>query len=404
MLNDNILSGIRVLEWAEGVSASYCSKLLADLGAEVIKVESLTGRDSTGQRGPFSREKNHSDDGGLFLLLNANKKGITLDPAQPMGRELFVQVIKKMDCFVEDRPAGELDKIGLSPSILLDAQPRLVITSITPFGQTGPYSHYRAYPLNTYHAGGSGYVLPFEDDYPEREPIRGWRHSGEIEGGITASLATLTAVFYAMVTGEGQRIDISKQEALMNLERMDLGRYPNDGELLMRAKRPFRIGGKFHCRDGYVVVLPVQENQWQGLVRFMGNPEWAKEEKYRDEFTRAEHAEEIHGRISEFLASISKEEAYHNGQANGVPISPIFDVSELLGSPQLRTRGFFVPMKHPQLGTLTLPSLPFVFPEGQREGYAPAPRLGQDNERVFCGLLGLPMDKLDELRKKGVVG
>lgn len=115
MLNDDILSGIRVLEWAEGVSASYCSKLLADLGAEVIKVESLTGRDSTRQRGPFSREKNHPDNGGLFLWLNANKKGITLDPTQPMGRELFVQVTKKMDCFVEDRPAGELDKIGLSP-------------------------------------------------------------------------------------------------------------------------------------------------------------------------------------------------------------------------------------------------------------------------------------------------
>jgi crotonobetainyl-CoA:carnitine CoA-transferase CaiB-like acyl-CoA transferase len=370
----------------------------------VIKVESLTGRDSTRQRGPFPRERNYPDDGGLFLLLNANKRGITLDPTQPMGRELFVQLIKKMDSLVEDRPVGELDKIGLSPSTLLDAQPRLVITSITPFGQTGPYSHYRAYPLNTYHAGGSGYVLPFEDDYPEREPIRGWRHSGEIESGVTASLATLTAVFYAMVTGEGQQIDISKQEALMNLERMDLGRYPNDGELLMRAKRPFRIGGKFRCRDGYMVILPVQENQWQGLVRFMGNPEWAKEEKYRDEFTRAEHAEEIHGRISEFLTSISKEEAYHNGQANGVPISPIFDVSELLGSLQLRTRGFFVPMKHPQLGTLTLPSLPFVFPEGKREGYASAPRLGQDNERVFCGLLGLPVDKLNELRKKGVVG
>lgn len=403
MLSSQVLSGIRVLEWGEGVCAPYCSKLLADLGAEVIKMEPPSGGDPARQRGPFSSEKQHSDEGGLLLLLNAGKKGITLDPYHPDGREIFIRLIGETDCFIEDRPPGELQRIDLSPSTLLDIRPSLVITSIAPFGQTGPYAHYKAYPLNTYHAGGSGYILPFEDDHPERPPIRGWRHSGEMESGVVASLATLAAVFYAKITGEGQHIDVSKQEALMNLERMDLGRYPNDGEFLSRAKRPYRMGGKFRCRDGYVVILPVQENQWEGLVRLLGNPEWASEEMCRDEFTRSEHAEEIQGRIAEMLSSMYKEDLYHRGQACGVPISPIHDVSELLGSSQLKERGFFVPMDHPKLGTLAVPSLPYVFREGKRERYEPAPQLGQHNEQVFCGLLGLARGDLDELRKKGVV-
>ena len=401
MLSKEILSGLRVLEWTEGVAGPYCAKVLSDLGAEVIKIESPGGGDPARQRGFYSSEMENTDEGGLFLLMNSNKKGITLDPSSFPDRDLFLRLIRKVDCLIEDRPPGEMEKMGLGPSVLLDIQPRLVITSITPFGQSGPYSNYKAYPLNTFHGGGSGYRIPFDDDHPEKPPIRVWRHCGEIESGTTGALATLAAVFNVMKTGEGQHIDISKQEALMNLERMDLGRYPNEALFLSRFVRPYRLGGKFRCLDGYVVIIPVQEHQWKALVRLLGDPEWAGDEMCRDEFTRGEHYDKIQGRISEIIASMSKEDLYHKGQGYGVPISPIYKVSELRTSEQLKSRGFFVPMEHPRLGTLLLPSLPYVLQEGERREYKPAPKLGQDNENVFCGLLGLTKTEFGEFRRNG---
>ncbi|MEM2983388.1 MAG: CoA transferase, partial [Candidatus Bathyarchaeia archaeon] len=379
--------------------------ILADLGAEVIKVESPSGGDPSRRRGPFSDGNRHdrSRQGGLFLLMNANKKGITLNPFVPMGREIFIRLVKEVDCLIEDRPPGEMDSVGLDISVILDANPSIVITSITPFGQDGPYSHYKAYPLNTFHGGGSGYCLPFEDDNVEKPPVRIWRNAGEIESGATAAIATLAGIFYSMITGEGQRIDISKQEALMNLERMELGRYPNDGELISRTRRPYRMGGRFSCRDGYVVIIPVQENQWQGLVKILGNPEWASDDMCRDEFTRAEHSVEIHRRIQEALISMDKEELYRLSQVHGVPMTPIFDVAELLSSEQLKERGFFAPLNHPDIGPILIPTPPYVFREGERREYNPAPLPGQDNEEVYCGLLGLSKEDLHELKERGIV-
>jgi crotonobetainyl-CoA:carnitine CoA-transferase CaiB-like acyl-CoA transferase len=405
MLNREILSGIRILEWGEGVCAPYCAKILSDLGADVIKIESPLNGDCSRRRGPFINREDgvYPNQGGLFLLMNTNKKGITLNPSHPQGRELFIHLVKEMDCLIEDRPPGEMKIIGLDPSVLLEVNPSLVITSITPFGQSGPYSHYKAYPLNTFHGGGSGYCLPFEDDNVDKPPVRLWRHACEIECGATAALATLSGIFYSMITGEGQHIDISKQEALMNLERMDLGRFPNDGELISRARRPYRMGGRFPCKNGYVVILPVQENQWQGLIRILGNPPWASDEICKDEFTRAEHSEEIHSKIREIILSMEKEELYRLGQIHGVPISPIFDVAELLMSEQLSLRGFFAPVGHPELGQILLPTLPYLFAEGMKVEYEPPPGLGQDNEEVFCGLLGLSKEELEELKREGIV-
>ena len=403
MLNGEILSGIRVLEWANGISAGFCSKFLADLGAEVIKVESPSTGDPTKMRAPFSTRKRTQEERELFFLMNNNKKGITLDPYGSTGREMFLRLIEKADCLVEDLSPGELQKAGFAPSALLDVRPGLVITSITPFGQTGPHSHYKAYPLNVFHGGGSDFSLPFEDDHPERPPVRVWRHSGEMESGLTASLATLAAVFFSMTTGQGQHIDISRQETLMNIERMDLGRYPNDGEVLSRGKDPYRMGGMFQCKDGFVIIIPVQDNQWNGFMHFLGEPDWADDEMCRDEFTRSEHFEEIRKKIAEAVLSMKKDEIYHRGQAYGVPVSPVFDVSELLDSPQLQARDFFSPVEHQELGTIMLPSLPYVFRDAGKQKYRPAPTLGRDNNEIFSDLLGLSMEELDELRQKGVI-
>jgi crotonobetainyl-CoA:carnitine CoA-transferase CaiB-like acyl-CoA transferase len=400
MLNGNILSGIRVIEWAEGISASYCTKLLADLGAEVIKLENHAVGEPAETCNHTSPQKRPRDDKGLFFLMNNNKKRITLDPCRGTERDVFLRLIEKADCLVEDMPPGEMQKIGFAPADLLNIQPGLVVTSITPFGQTGPYSQYKAYPLNIFHGGGSGFILPLDDEHIERPPIRVWRHSGEIESGLTASLATLTAVFYSMVTGEGQHADVSKQETLMNIERMELGRYPNDGEVVSRTNNPYRMGGKFRCQDGFVIVIPIQDNQWRGFMRFLGNPDWAKDEMCKDEFARAKHSKEIHRRITEIVSSMKKDEIYHRGQACGVPISPIFDMSELLASPQLQARKFFIPVEHPDLGTIMLPSLPYVIKGADNQTYKPASSLGRNNDEIFSDLIKLTGEDINKLWEK----
>jgi crotonobetainyl-CoA:carnitine CoA-transferase CaiB-like acyl-CoA transferase len=180
---------------------------------------------------------------------------------------------------------------------------------------------------------------------------------------------------------------------------MDLGRYPNDGAVVSRANNPYRMGGKFLCEDGYVIILPVQNNQWLGLAHFLGDPDWTQGEMCKDEFARAENAEEIHRRITEIFSTMKKDEVYHRGQAFGVPVSPVADVSEVLASPQLQAREFFVPVEHPDYGTVKLPSLPYVFEDTDKHEYRPAPSVGQDNNEIFSDLLGLTKEEIIELEK-----
>jgi crotonobetainyl-CoA:carnitine CoA-transferase CaiB-like acyl-CoA transferase len=379
------------------VAAPYCGKLLADLGADVLKVEPPIG-DPARRRGPFPDDVPHAERSGLFLYLNTSKRAITLNLETETGREILRKLAARIDVLIEDRAPGELESAGLGRDRLARTNPRLIVISITPFGQTGPYRSYRSHHLNLYHASGHSASLHLPEGGEGRAPPRGGGYLGEYDAGLTAALATLAAVLGRDRGGPGTHVDVSKQEALMCLERVDLGRAINDPESLRRRM----VGGLTRAKDGYFVITPIQNHQWQALVRAMGDPEWSRAEWCQTEAGRMEHRDEIRPRIEEWAAGLTRDEIYHLTQAEGAPTGPIRDVAEVRAWKQTEARGFFAEIDHPEAGAQVYPTAPYQFSRTLRAA-TPAPCLGQHNEEVYCDRLGYSRGELSRLAEAGIV-
>src|SRR5581483_1538589 len=242
---EGALNNLKVVELSERVAGPFCTKVMADLGAEVIKLETPGTGDVARGHGPFPGDTPHPEKSGRFLYLNTNKLGVTLNLRAPAGRELFRQLVKDADVVVETQPPGFLDTLGLGYHNLHEWYPRLIVTSITPFGQTGPYSTYKAYNLNCFHMGVVGYETPF--NYvtdPEREPpLKTGGEQADLLTGWTAATATMCAVFHRDLTGEGQHVDIAEVEAVAHMVRPNFALYsheppagPNRSRFLRRTK------------------------------------------------------------------------------------------------------------------------------------------------------------------------
>jgi CoA:oxalate CoA-transferase len=385
------------------VAGPYCTKLLADLGADVIKIEQPGVGDEARSRGPFLNDIPHSERSGLFFYLNTNKLGITLNLGFAKGRDIFKEIIKKADVLVEDRDPGTLDSIGLGYVVLNGLNPRLVMTSITAFGQSGPYMNYKAYPLNSFHSCGEGYVTPAQNPFPERPPLKQGKYLGEYEVGIHAALATLGALFYQRVTGLGQSIDISKQEALIAMSTAELSFYPNLGVIPTRGTRGYTVGGIMPCKDGFVEICLYSEQDWEGLVKLMGEPEWTKEEEYKDTSSRADHSSEVQQLLTDWLMQHTMEEIYQQGQKLRVPIGAYYTPKDLLNSTHLKSRGFFAEIEHSELGRITCPTAPYRFSKTPWHAERPAPLLGEHNETVYHKRLGYSKEDLAMMKGLGII-
>jgi crotonobetainyl-CoA:carnitine CoA-transferase CaiB-like acyl-CoA transferase len=243
------LSRFRVLEYCQMAAGPYCGKLLAALGAEVVKAEPPAG-DRARHEGPFVEESPHAEKSCLYLYVNAGKLGITLSLESPKGRRIFEQLIESADVLLEDTSPGTLDTLGLGYARLRQINRRLVVTSITPFGQTGPYRDYKAYSINSYHSGGDGYLLQSGAESLSRPPMTAGGHMGDFEAGGSAAVATVAALFASQVTGEGQHVDVSKQEALLALNRDISARTASGEKEETRLTRKYPYGGMVPCKDG----------------------------------------------------------------------------------------------------------------------------------------------------------
>ena len=391
------LSGISVLEFGPGFSGAYCAKLLSDFGAEVIKVELPEGDPARG-RGPFPGNKAHPEKSGLFCLLNTNKYGVTLDCKKTEDRKIFKNLVKKTDVLVQTYQPGELSELGLTYEILEKENPRLIMASITPYGQTGPYRDYRARTLNVCQASGQSSLMPTGE--LDREPVKGARYSDDFDCGQTAALAALGAFLSREKTGRGVHLDISMQEVLMSLGRVDIMRFPNEQGVMRRNLRGVVIGGPMETADGYINLVAIQQNQWDGLMKLMDNPEWSREEICQEEMSRAWNADEINEKIQVWMKKQKREEVYHRGQALGVPLAPMYDAEGVANSRQTAAREFLVEVEHPEIGKLRIPQPSYRFSETPWRFRRPAPRLGEHNRLLAEEKLGL---KLEDSRVKGVI-
>ena len=260
------LTGTRVLEWCEQVAGPFAGKVLAGLGADVIKIEAPLTGDVSRQSGPFPGDLPDSEQSALFLYLNNGKRSITLDPSTSDGRALLLRLIAEWaDVLLEDRPPAVMEAAGLDYAAVSASKPELVVVSVTPFGQRGPYRDFKLYPAQTSHAGGAAYILPDGNHYEDEAtlpPMQWPRFVSDYSVGVLTAGGTMAALRAKQLTGRGQHVDVSKQQAQMHPMRYVLDAYPNEGVIRKRHNAPkppgvvdrTTISGTYECADGWVAL------------------------------------------------------------------------------------------------------------------------------------------------------
>ncbi len=398
---DGALTGIRVVELGQMVSAPYCTKLFADFGADVIKVESPPEGDITRQWGPFPGDVPNPAASGLHQFLNTNKRGVSLDVGTDAGRDLFLRLVAGADVLVENNPPAWMEERGFDYASLSATNPGLVMISITPFGQTGPYRDWKGCDLNAFHLGAAGHRYCGR---PGEAPLQ----HGTFYGAATAATWGLAATIGRGRVGSGQHLDVSCAEAIgaTFVGGQNIGGYAQDGIYDRRTGVSMGLAAPaaiLPCKDGYVWLLVLEPGQWDGFVKVMGNPEWAQPEMFRDMFVRGENKDFIHAMAEEWTMQRGKAEIMEICQEAGVPATAVLTTSEPGELPHLRERGYFVEVEHPELGPLRTLGAPFLLPASPGGPRTAAPLVGQHNDEVFGTELGLGADDLDRMRSEGVI-
>ena len=386
-----LLSGIRVLELGEGVSAPYCAKILANFGAEVIKMESPDG-DTARRMGPFPDDEPHLEKSGVFLALNSNKYGVTLDIETNEGADAFRRLASSVDIVIESMPTGWLHEMHLGYATLAQDNPALIMTSLSPFGTWGPYAGYKLTDLTLFHMSGQAHSLlgPVADP-DSQPPIRAGGHQAELVAGMSAATATLMALFRRRISGEGCHIEASAYEAMATQLVSALASCAFDNPPPSRSLSEVQeaatggvvsaVGGILPCNDGYVAISPREDAQWQRWIELMDNPQWAGEERFLTRDGRESNFSELWELVGEWTRQRSKHDIARLGQERRIPCFPVNTVHDLFNDLHLKERGFFTTIEHPIAGTFQYPGVPYRFSNTPLNlAERPAPLLGQHND------------------------
>ncbi len=381
------LAGVKVLELGHMVSAAYATKLMADLGAEVIKVEEPAG-DRARQRGPFPGGIVDPEKSGLFLYLNTNKQGITLDLRQDPNT--LSSLVAWADLLIHNYPPTQMAALGIHYSTFREVNPRLVMCSITPFGLTGPYKDYKAYELTLAHGGGWAWLSPGGSDRADLPPLKAAGHQADFQGGLAAATAALAAYYRALQTRKGEHIDFSVQAYTASFLEHHFISYTYLGRIASRlGKRLQDPWGIFECQDGRIFVAVAEEDQWQRLLALMGNPEWGTREIFRNAAQRTKNQEVLKPYLNEWIKGWRVADLFRAGQERRICFAPVLSMAQLAAQEQLRARNFFVPVTHPRAGTLTHLGPPYQLHEPWWRMRRPAPLLGEHNQEVLGAVSAL---------------
>ena len=365
------LEGLAVIEIGGGFAASSTGKALADLGAEVVKVEP-PGGDPLRRRGVVPGRR--APAGGPFLHLNANKRSVVLDRTTASGRAELERLLGRADVVVREGRAPELEDV----EPWRERHPRLVVVSITPFGLTGPRRGWRGDELTLVHAGGWGYIVPGRGAPREWPPIRPFGHHALIQAGLHAAVAALAACRGARATGEGDHLDVSVQETVAFLLGRHFTSFEYTGRIDHRSDRSiYEPMGFYPCRDGEVFIICPEQAQWERMASLIGAPEWGASEMFASRDERGAHAAEIRDRVSGWTRTRTSEEVFHALQAVRVGAAPVFDHARLAEQEHLRVRDFFVPVGHPGAGRIELAGPPYRLRRPWWRLSRPAPALGE---------------------------
>jgi crotonobetainyl-CoA:carnitine CoA-transferase CaiB-like acyl-CoA transferase len=404
-MNPGPLVGLSIVEYSTSVAAAASGKMLADLGAEVIKVEPPRTGDPARLQGPFPGDVPDLEHSGLFLHLNNNKRGITLDPALPTGRQLLHGLVAEADVFLHNWAPAEAEALGLTYEQLRQPHARLIVSAVTPYGSTGPYANHRGVDITTCAAGGVSVGTGFRDRPPLTLPLTLGGHFA----GIAAAAAILLAVCGRDVTGSGQFVDISETDVLATLlAGYGIPTYIYRGVTGMRAGRHMSLGlypnAVYECRDGFVCIDCPQLAQWNRLLEVMGNPPWAEEARYRDRRQITEqYPHEVDALMAPWLMLRDKATIFAETQAQRIPAGPVNTMRDVREDAHLHSRQYFVSVERDDTGPLTHPGAPYRLSQTPWSIRRPAPRLGEHNNEIYGGRLGVSREELLCLWRTGII-
>jgi crotonobetainyl-CoA:carnitine CoA-transferase CaiB-like acyl-CoA transferase len=391
-----ILKGIRVLDFTWVLAGPYATRLLADFGAEVIKVQS--------RKTAKGAESNST---GYFSTWNRNKRSITLDLSRPEAREIVLSLVKISDVVIENFSPRVKSNWGLDYEPLKEIIPSLIMLSMSAMGQTGPWRDFVGYGPSLQALSGLTYLTSFKPDSPMG---LGYAYADPI-AGLYAALAVLAGLEHRDRTGRGLFIDLSEYEAcctLMGPALLDA--FVNAKPILPRGNQPDHAHaapyGCYPCSgtDRWCVIAVHSEQEWQALCESMGSPDWTGEERFSTPSQRKNHREELDRLIGEWTVRHTPEEVVSLLQKAGVPAGVVQNAEDLAKDAHLTARHFFVRLKHPVLGETISDASPIRFQESSTAGWKAAPLLGEDNHYVFQELLGLTEREVSSLITEGVVG
>ncbi|MEX1253355.1 MAG: CoA transferase [Dehalococcoidia bacterium] len=401
------LEGVRILDLTQVYAGPTCTRILSDLGAEVIRMEApsrldvtrnLIHTDNDGQELPWERAL-------YFTIRNAGKKEIVVDLNQERGRELLRGLIAQSDVFAESFTPRVMRAFELDYEHAKQIKPDIVMISLSGYGQDGPYSDWSAYGMGLEPASGVAQLT----GYPGGPPLRTGMSFTDPYSGFLGAGAVLAALRYRARTGKGQYIDLSEQEAAVPLAGAALMDFAMNGRLPERAgnRSPWAAPqGCYRCKgdDDWLVISIGNDGEWASFCNATGHAEWIEDDRFADVLARHQHHDELDRLIEGWASDQDHYEAFHLLQRAGVKAAPVLDGKELLLDPHFRGRGQFDTVDHPHVGKRPIPRhLAAKFSSFEASAGGPAPLLGEHNREVLGGLLGLSDEELAALEEQGVI-
>jgi crotonobetainyl-CoA:carnitine CoA-transferase CaiB-like acyl-CoA transferase len=391
------LAGVRVLDLTRFLAGPFCTSILADLGADVVKIEAPKGGDEGRYGYPPA-------DGVpvFFLALNRGKKGITLDLRKEEGRAMLRRLLPHFDVLVENFAGGTLAGWGFAPADLCREHPRLIVASLSGFGQTGPWSRRPSYDIITQAASGFMSITGF----PGNPPTRGGGSLGDYVEGLYGAIGVLAAIAARARTGRGQAVDVSSQDAMFSLIDNWPTMYAAAGRI------PVQVGNRhlgtapydcYRASDGWVVIAVASNKLFRTLAAAIGRPELGEDPNFRGVTGRIARSDEINGIVGAWVAERTVAKVVEELDVAGVPCSPVYTVDQLLTNPQLLAREMVQRFPHPKLGEVVVPGVVPKLSDTPGGIDRLGPELGEHNAEVYRDLLGLDGAALDRLKGDGVI-
>jgi CoA:oxalate CoA-transferase len=393
------LAGITVIDLGQVYQGPYATLLMAKAGADIIKIEPPAGE-------PLRLRTALGRGASLpFAMLNSNKRAVTLNLKSERGRALLIEMVKRGDVLLENFAPGVLDRLGVGWSVLKEINPRLVYASGSGFGLSGPDRDSLAMDLTVQAVSGIMSITGF----PDGPPVKAGAAFVDFLSGIHLYAGVMTALVERAITGQGRLVEVAMEETVYPTLASNLGfLYNSDGQVPPRtgnrhgglAIAPYNV---YPAKDGYVAIICVVENHWQNLLAAMGREDLKDDPRFADNAARVGNLALTDAVVQRWTEALGKDEIFARTKQHRIPSAPVRDLLEVMNDRHMHERGMLERIDHPELGDIVVPTSPLRFHGADRVATTPSPRIGQHNDQIYGGWLGLSAEDIAALRREGVI-